>query len=140
MNKVMLSGRMTRDVEANYTNGDKPTCNCRFSVAVTRRFKNSEGKYDADFINCVAFGPTAEFISKYFKKADGIELSGRIVTGSYINKDGVKIYTTEVAVDEVGFPPSAAAGSADGSQNKMNPANAFMSIPDNANDEGLPFN
>ena len=110
MNKVILSGNLTRDPEVKYSNGEKATCACRFNIAVRRKFKNSEGKYDADFINCVAFGPTGEFIGKFFKTGNGIEIVGSIRTGSYTNKDGVKVYTTDVYVDEETLEYSTKSG------------------------------
>ena len=143
MNKVMLVGRLTRDPELRYSTGENATATARFSVAVNRRFKNSEGNYDADFINCVAFGKSAEFVEKYFKKGMAIGLTGRIQTGSYTNKDGQKVYTTDVVVEETEFVESKGASSADNSNNSR-PApsaannNDFMSIPDGV-DEELPF-
>ena len=143
MNKVMLVGRLTRDPELRYSTGENATATARFSVAVNRRFKNVEGNYDADFINCVAFGKTAEFIEKYFRKGMAIGLTGRIQTGSYTNKDGQKVYTTDVVVEETEFVESKGASSADNS-NTSRPApsaannNDFMSIP-NGVDEELPF-
>ena len=103
MNKVQLVGRLTRDPEIRYSQGENATATARFSVAVNRRFKNAEGNYDADFINCVAFGKSAEFVEKYFKKGMAIGLTGRIQTGSYTNKDGQKVYTTDVVVEETEF-------------------------------------
>ena len=143
MNKVQLVGRLTRDPEIRYSQGENATATARFSVAVNRRFKNSEGNYDADFINCVAFGKSAEFVEKYFKKGMAIGLTGRIQTGSYTNKDGQKVYTTDVVVEETEFVESKGASSADNSNNSR-PApntannNDFMSIPDGV-DEELPF-
>ena len=143
MNKVQLVGRLTRDPEIRYSQGENATATARFSVAVNRRFKNSEGNYDADFINCVAFGKSAEFVEKYFKKGMAIGLTGRIQTGSYTNKDGQKVYTTDVVVEETEFVESKGASSADNSNNSR-PApsaannNDFMSIPDGI-DEELPF-
>ena len=143
MNKVQLVGRLTRDPEIRYSQGENATATARFSVAVNRRFKNSEGNYDADFINCVAFGKSAEFVEKYFKKGMPIGLTGRIQTGSYTNKDGQKVYTTDVVVEETEFVESKGASSADNSNNSR-PApsaannNDFMSIPDGI-DEELPF-
>lgn len=104
MNKVALVGRLTRDVETNTTQAGKTVA--RFSVAVSRKFKNEEGNYDADFINCVAFNRTADFISKYFAKGMAIGITGRIQTGNYTNKDGQKVYTTDVIVDEAEFVES----------------------------------
>ena len=143
MNKVQLVGRLTRDPEIRYSQGENATATARFSVAVNRRFKNAEGNYDADFINCVAFGKTAEFIEKYFRKGMAIGLTGRIQTGSYTNKDGQKVYTTDVVVEETEFVESKGTSSADNS-NTSRPApnvannNDFMSIPDGV-DEELPF-
>ena len=143
MNKVQLVGRLTRDPEIRYSQGENATATARFSVAVNRRFKNAEGNYDADFINCVAFGKSAEFVEKYFKKGMAIGLTGRIQTGSYTNKDGQKVYTTDVVVEETEFVESKGASSADNSNNSR-PApsaannNDFMSVPDGI-DEELPF-
>ena len=143
MNKVQLVGRLTRDPEIRYSQGENATATARFSVAVNRRFKNSEGNYDADFINCVAFGKSAEFVEKYFKKGMAIGLTGRIQTGNYTKKDGQKVYTTDVVVEETEFVESKGASSADNSNNSR-PApsaannNDFMSIPDGI-DEELPF-
>ena len=143
MNKVQLVGRLTRAPEIRYSQGENATATARFSVAVNRRFKNAEGNYDADFINCVAFGKSAEFVEKYFKKGMAIGLTGRIQTGSYTNKDGQKVYTTDVVVEETEFVESKGASNADNSNNSR-PApsatnnNDFMSIPDGV-DEELPF-
>lgn len=144
MNKVELVGRLTRDPEVRYTQGENASAIARFSVAVNRRFKNAEGNYDADFINCVAFGKSAEFIEKYFRKGMAIGISGRIQTGNYTNKDGVKVYTTDVVVEEAEFVESKNAGGATATSNT--PSNAgtsasdgFMNIPDGI-DEELPFN
>lgn len=143
MNKVILMGRLTRDPEVRYSQGENATATARFSVAVNRRFKNAEGNYDADFINCVAFGKSAEFVEKYFKKGMAIGLTGRIQTGNYTNKDGQKVYTTDVVVEETEFVESKGASSADNS-NTSRPVpnvennNDFMSIPDGV-DEELPF-
>ena len=106
MNKVVIIGRFTRDPEIKYTTGENATATARFSLAVNRRFKNKEGNYDADFINCVAFGKTAEFIEKYFTKGMAIGITGRIQTGSYTNKEGQKVYTTDVVVEETEFVES----------------------------------
>ena len=143
MNKVQLVGRLTRDPEIRYSQGENATATARFSVAVNRRFKNSDGNYDADFINCVAFGKSAEFVEKYFKKGMAIGLTGRIQTGSYTNKDGQKVYTTDVVVEETEFVESKGASNT-GNSNVSRPApsaannNDFMSIPDGV-DEELPF-
>ena len=142
MNKVQLVGRLTRDPEIRYSQGENATATARFSVAVNRRFKNSEGNYDADFINCVAFGKSAEFVEKYFKKGMAIGLTGRIQTGSYTNKDGQKVYTTDVVVEETEFVESKGASSANSNNSRPTPSTAknndFMNIPDGV-DEELPF-
>ena len=142
MNKTILMGRLTRDPEVRYSTGEKATATARFSIAINRRFKNAEGSYDADFINCVAFGKTGEFVEKYFQKGSMIALTGRIQTGSYTNKEGVKVYTTDVVVEEVEF---AGGKNENGSSStRLEPSNAsndgFMNIPDGVEDEGLPFN
>lgn len=142
MNKVELVGRLTRDPEVRYTTGESTNAIARFSVAVNRRFKNAEGNYDADFINCVAFGKTAEFVEKYFTKGMAIGLTGRIQTGSYTNKDGQKVYTTDVVVEETEFVESK-GGSATTNNTPSTPttpsSDGFMNIPDGI-DEELPFN
>ncbi len=144
MNKVELVGRLTRDPEVRYTQGENASAIARFSVAVNRRFKNAEGNYDADFINCVAFGKSAEFIEKYFRKGMAIGITGRIQTGNYTNKDGVKVYTTDVVVEEAEFVESKNAGGSTAtsntpSNNGTSSDDGFMNIPDGI-DEELPFN
>lgn len=144
MNKVILVARLCRDPEVRYTQGENASAIARFSVAVNRRFKNNEGNYDVDFINCVAFGKTAEFIEKYFKKGMAIGISGRIQTGSYTNKDGVKVYTTDVVVEEAEFVESKNSGGASAPSNvptnNTSGNNDFMNIPDEIEDSELPFN
>lgn len=148
MNKVMLVARLCRDPEVRCTQGENASTIVRFPVAVNRRFKNAEGNYEADFINCVAFGKSGEFIEKYFKKGMAIGITGRIQTGNYTNKDGVKVYTTDVVVEEAEFVESKnAAANASGSSyqadSRPSPSQAasdgFMSIPDGAEEE-MPFN
>lgn len=139
MNKVILMGRLTRDPEVRYTQGDNAMAIARYSLAVDRRFKR-DGEPDADFINCVAFGKAGEFAEKYLKKGTKIAVVGRIQTGSYTNKDGQKVYTTDVVVEEQEFAESKNSGSSDNKQSA--PANKntdFMNIPDGI-DEELPFN
>ena len=139
MNKVILMGRLTRDPEVRYTQGDNAMAIARYSLAVDRRFKR-DGDPDADFINCVAFGKSGEFAEKYLKKGTKIAVVGRIQTGSYTNKDGQKVYTTDVVVEEQEFAESKNSGSSDNNQSA--PANKntdFMNIPDGI-DEELPFN
>lgn len=108
MNKVVLIGRLTRDPDIRYSAGDSSLCIARYTLAVDRRFKK-QGDQEADFISCVVFGKSAEFAEKYFHKGIKIAVSGRITTGSYTNKDGVKVYTTEVTVEEQEFVESKAA-------------------------------
>lgn len=139
MNKVILMGRLTRDPEVRYTQGDNTMAIARYSLAVDRRFKR-DGEPDADFINCVAFGKAGEFAEKYLKKGTKIAVVGRIQTGSYTNKDGQKVYTTDVVVEEQEFAENKNSGSSDNNQSA--PANkdmGFMNIPDSI-DEELPFN
>ena len=140
MNKVILMGRLTRDPEVRYTQGDNAMAIARYSLAVDRRFKR-DGEPDADFINCVAFGKSGEFAEKYLKKGTKIAVVGRIQTGSYTNKDGQKVYTTDVVVEEQEFAESKNSGSSDNNQSTpVNKNTDFMNIPDNVEDEGLPFN
>ena len=139
MNKVILMGRLTRDPEVRYTQGDNAMAIARYSLAVDRRFKR-DGEPDADFINCVAFGKSGEFAEKYLKKGTKIAVVGRIQTGSYTNKDGQKVYTTDVVVEEQEFAESKNSSSSDNNQSA--PANKntdFMNIP-NGIEEELPFN
>lgn len=146
MNKVILMGRLTRDPEVRYSQGENALAIARYTLAVDRRFqKNSE--QGADFISCVAFARSAEFAEKYLKQGTKICVSGRIQTGSYTNKDGVKVYTTEVVVEDQEFAESKNAASAGGSDfsggnSRPTPSAAsgdgFMSIPEGIEDE-LPF-
>ena len=139
MNKVILMGRLTRDPEVRMS-GD--TAVARFSLAVDRRFKK-DGEQTADFINCVAFGKTGEFIEKYGRKGTKFVVEGRIQTGSYTNKDGQKVYTTDVVVEQIEFAESKASAdgnTANNTSNSNTPTDtSFMDIPDNI-DEELPFN
>ena len=105
MNKVVLVGRLTRDPEVRYSQGDNATAVARYTLAVDRRFRR-DGEPTADFIPCVIFGRSAEFAEKYFHQGMRVSISGRIQTGSYTNKDGVKVYTTEVIVEEQEFADS----------------------------------
>lgn len=137
MNKVIIIGRFTRDPEIKYSTGENATATVRFSLAVNRRFKNKEGNYDADFINCVAFGKTAEFIEKYFTKGMAIGITGRIQTGSYINNEGQKVYKTEVVVEETEFVESKNKGTSDNVSN--NNANSNSDFEETASDDEMPF-
>ena len=140
MNKAILLGRLTKDPEIRYSAGENAMAVTRFSIAVNRKFKNSEGGYDADYPNCVAFGKTAEFINKWFHKGDMIGVTGRLQTGSYTNKDGAKVYTTDVIVEESDFAGSKNSGGQGGTTQKpaAKPDMSFMNIPDDA-EEQLPF-
>lgn len=139
MNKTILIGRSTKDADVRYSQGDKSMAIARISLAVDRKFKQ-EGQPTADFINCIAFGKTAEVIEKYVTKGTKIAVVGHIQTGSYTNKDGNKVYTTDVIVDELEFCESR---NSQQSQNNS-PAphlasdDGFMNIPSNY--EELPFN
>lgn len=137
MNKVIIIGRFTRDPEIKYTTGENATATARFSLAVNRRFKNKEGNYDADFINCVAFGKTAEFIEKYFTKGMAIGITGRIQTGSYTNKEGQKVYTTDVVVEETEFVESKNKGTDDNVPN--NNTNSNGDFEETVSDDEMPF-
>lgn len=144
MNIVTLSGRLTSDPKITYTQGEKPLCIARYSLAVERRFKK-EGQPTADFINCVAMGKGGEFTEKYLHKGMKIIISGHIQTGSYTNKDGNKVYTTEVVVDNQEFAESKAASQiAEDSKPTAEEEPApksdgeFMNVPDGYDDD-LPF-
>ncbi len=110
MNKAILLGRLVRDPEVRYSQGENSLAIARFNLAVDRRFKR-QGEQDADFISCVSFGKAAEFAEKYLKQGTKIAITGRIQTGSYTNKEGHKVYTTEVVVEETEFAESKATGS-----------------------------
>ncbi len=140
MNKAILVGRLTRDPELRYGKGENGTAVARYTIAVDRRFKR-DNEPTADFIPCVVFGRSAEFAEKYFRQGMRISVSGRIQTGSYTNKDGVKVYTTEVIVEEQEFAESKAeSGTSEGETPEMIQGNdGFMNIPDGIDGE-LPFN
>ncbi len=146
MNKVILMGRLTRDPEVRYSQGETSTAVARFTLAVDRRFKRDGDQQTADFITCVAFGKTGEFVERYAHQGTKFVVEGRIQTGSYTNKDGVRVYTTEVLVENVEFAESKAAASSNGSYQAARPepvsaaGDGFMNIPDGVEDEGLPFN
>lgn len=148
MNKVVLMGRLTRDPEIRYSGGENSTAVGNYTLAVDRRFKR-DGEPSADFIRCVCFGRNAEFAEKYLRQGTKIVISGRIQTGSYTNRDGHKIYTTDIVIEEQEFAESKAASQnssgyqtqTNTSQNEYGPvgADGFMNIPDGI-DEELPFN
>lgn len=147
MNKVILMGRLTRDAEIRYSQGESSTAIARFSLAVDRRFRRENDEQTADFINCVAFGRTAEFLERFGRKGTKFVLEGRIQTGSYTNKDGQRVYTTDVVAENVEFAESKSASAGNGGgfapADKPSPSGAagdgFMNIPDGI-DEELPFN
>ena len=155
MNKVILMGRLTRDPEVRYSQGEASMAVARYTLAVDRRqARNNSNEQTADFINCVAFGRAGEFAERYFRKGTKIAITGRIQTGSYTNKDGVRVYTTDIVVEEQEFAESKNASSGNeagyqnggyqnnGGYNRPAPGGAgdgFMNIPDGI-DEELPFN
>ena len=155
MNKVILMGRLTKDPEVRYSQGETPMAVARYTLAVDRRqARSNNNEQTADFINCVAFGRAGEFAERYFRKGTKIAITGRIQTGSYTNKDGVRVYTTDIVVEEQEFAESKNASSGNeggfqnggyqnnGGYNRPAPGGAgdgFMNIPDGI-DEELPFN
>ena len=146
MNKVILMGRLTRDPEVRYSQGEKQIAVARYTLAVDRRFARRDGEQTADFINCISFGKPAEFAEKYFRQGMRVTICGRIQTGSYTNKDGQKVYTADVVVEEQEFAESKKAsesnsnsGSGNNRRNSTDPnSDGFMNIPDGI-DEELPF-
>ena len=150
MNKVVLMGRLTRDPEVRYSAGENATAVGNYTLAVDRRFKR-DGEPSADFIRCVCFGRNAEFAEKYLRQGTKIVISGRIQTGSYTNRDGHKIYTTDIVIEEQEFAESKAASQNSSGSNVSYPdpaprsaygsvgTDGFMNIPDGI-DEELPFN
>ena len=163
MNKVILMGRLTRDPDIRYSQGANPTAIARYTLAVDRRFRRNNDDQTADFISCVAFGRSAEFAEKYLHQGTKIAVTGRIQTGSYTNRDGQKVYTTDVIVEDQEFAESRNASQANGSyggnnnygggysggnsygssqntsQSSGGSMDGFMNIPDGI-DEELPFN
>ena len=148
MNKVILMGRLTRDPEIRYANNENNTCIANYTLAVDRRFKRQGDEQTADFIRCVAMGKNGEFAEKYLHQGIKIVVEDRIQTGSYTNKDGNKVYTTDVVVESHEFAESKAASGQNGNQSSSAPtrpepvsadSNGFMNIPDSI-DEELPFN
>ena len=136
MNKVILIGRVVRDAEIRYSQGTNLTAIARYTLAADRKFKQ-EGQPNADFINCIAFGKLGEFAEKYLRQGIKIAVTGRIQTGSYTNKDGQKVYTTDVVVEEQEFCESKSQSN---SQPQPTPSNdnSWMNIPDGVEDS-LPF-
>ena len=152
MNKVILMGRLTRDPDVRYSAGENSTAVARYTLAVDRRF-HRDGDATADFIGCVAFGRQAEFAETYLRQGTKIAITGRIQTGSYTNREGQKVYTTDVVVEEQEFAESKNAGGSNGgysapqhnnpapsaNTSDLGSADGFMNIPDGI-DEELPFN
>jgi single-strand DNA-binding protein len=150
MNKVILMGRLTRDAEIRYSQGENSTAVARFTLAVDRRFRrdNNGDEQNADFIGCVAFGRTAEFLERFGRKGTKFVLEGRIQTGSYTNREGQRVYTTDVVAESVEFAESKNASSGgDFSRTPQAPSpseaidDGFMNIPEGIDDDvsGLPF-
>jgi len=160
MNKVILMGRLTRDPDVRYSQGENSMAIARYTLAVDRRVRrgqdgSAQEQQTADFIGCVAFGRSAEFAEKYLHQGTKIAIEGRIQTGSYTNKDGQKVYTTDVVVENQEFAESKNASNGNGgsfsggrsfnsgsqsSQGGSSIGDGFMNIPDGVEDEGLPFN
>ena len=154
MNKVILMGRLTSEPDVRYSqNADGSMAVARYTLAVDRRRgRNSDNEQSADFISCVAFGRAGEFAEKYLHQGTKIVVTGRIQTGSYTNKDGQRVYTTDVVVEEQEFAESKSAAASNGGDSnyaaytpsRPEPSQAagdgFMAIPDGVDDEGLPFN
>ena len=161
MNKVILMGRLTRDPEVRYSQGERSMAIAKYTLAIDRRKTQQNSDPGADFINCVAFDRAGEFAEKYFRQGLRVLISGHLQTGSYTNKDGQKVYTTDIIVDDQEFADSKGqggdnsgfgggnsygGGNRGGYQQGTRPApssaigDGFMNIPDGVEDEGLPFN
>ena len=147
MNKVILMGRLTRDPDIRYSQGENAMAIARYTLAVDRRGrKDGSSEQTADFISCVSFGKIAEFAERYLHQGTKIVAEGRIQTGSYTNKDGQKVYTTDVVVENCEFAESKNSASDAGNYSSSRPeptsaaGEGFMNIPDGVEDEGLPFN
>lgn len=132
-------GRLTRDPDVRYSQGQNPMAIARYTLAVPRKFKR-DNEPDCDFINCVAFGKNGEFAEKYLRQGIKIAVEGHWQTGGYTNKDGQKVYTTDVVVEEQEFCESKSSNQSQGNDRPQASSDGFMSIPDNLEDEGLPFN
>lgn len=138
MNKVILTGRLTKEPETRYTQGNEPMAISRYTLAVDRRFKK-DGEASADFVNCVAFGRQGEFAEKYLKKGTKIAVMGRIQTGSYTNNEGRKIYTTDIVVEEHEFCESKASASENNAVPMPKADNDGFMDMSGVSDEELPF-
>ena len=141
MNLVVLMGRLTRDPEVKYSQGEKSMAVARYTLAVDRRRKNADGGQEADFIPCVAFDKNGEFAEKYFRQGLMVLVRGHIQTGSYVNRDGNKVYTTDVIIESQEFADSKRDGSgpAGGYRPAAGYGDEFMNVPDGIDDSGLPF-
>ena len=142
MNKAILIGRLTRDPEVRYSQNDSNMAIARFSLAVDRRYKKQGDETTADFFNCTAFGKQAEFVEKYLKKGTKVTVTGRIQNDNYTNKDGQKVYSVQIIVEEIEFAASkSAAGQGNNTPPEMGEPDydGFMNIPDGIGNE-LPFN
>ena len=142
MNKVILIGRLTRNADIRWSQGQDQKAIARFTMAVDRKVtkNNDPNQQTADFIGCVAFGKTAEFLEKYGNQGTKFAIEGRIQTGSYTNKEGQKVYTTDVVVESLEFAESKRSQEGGQSPNRNTDPDGFMNIPDGVEDEGLPFN
>lgn len=130
MNKVILMGRLTRDPELRYSTGERQMAIARYTLAVARKVKTNDT--EADFINCIAFGKSAEFVEKYFRQGQRVLIEGRLQTGSYTNKEGQKVYTTDIVVETQEFADGKNGDTAKNTDD-------FMPV-DEMNEDGLPFN
>ncbi|MFQ7878011.1 single-stranded DNA-binding protein [Enterocloster sp.] len=141
MNRVILMGRLTRDPDVRYTQGEKSMAIARYTLAVDRRGKKErdQDQQAADFINCVAFDRAAEFAETYFHQGMRVLVSGRLQTGSYVNKEGKKVYTTEVILTDQNLQIARGAMHRKPDRPGDGPGDGFMNIPDGIEDEGLPF-
>ena len=142
MNKAIMIGRLTRDPDIRYTQGENQTAIARFSLAVDRRWKR-EGEPDADFFNCTAFGRQAEFAEKYLKKGTKIAIIGRVQNDNYTDRNGQKVYSVQIMVEEMEFAESKSKNAEAGQQDRSSErpsyeGNGFMTIPEGTEDE-LPF-
>ena len=141
MNKVILMGRLTRDPDVRVSNtADRQITVARYTLAVDRRAKRDGNDQTADFISCVAFDRAAEFAEKYLHHGTKVLVTGRIQTGSYTNKEGHKVYTTDVMIEEQEFCESKGQGIVEKPSPNTSAGDGFMNLPDGMDDEGLPFN
>lgn len=137
MNRCILIGRLVKDPDVRYSQGQEPMAIARYTLAVDRAIKKDR-EQTADFISCVAFGKNGEFAEKYLHKGTKIAIEGRIQTGSYTDKEGRKVYTTDIVVEHHEFCESRSSSGASG--NSTPDADGFVNVPDSVDDEALPFN